>query len=194
MAERDDALKALQAQLDELRKVTTQEDYDEGARLHAKHNAPWVRGQYSHLEFAPYVFKAYPKMVYSAGYEPACLEYDQACMIPGRGTEDNGRGIAMILAQRKKDASVRIVQTAQEHAALPSGVWFETPSDAVAHIAALKQDIAVAAAHREYEDRNLGEAAKAEMHAYDDATDAFVGEIPETPIRRGPGRPRKETP
>jgi hypothetical protein len=47
-----------------------------------------------------------------------------------------------------------------------------------------QQDLAIAAAHRNHEDRNIGEAARAEVNAAEEASSKHLGEIPETPIPR----------
>lgn len=183
MSEMDDRLKRLEIELDALRKIKTQEDYDEGARLHAEKNAPWVNGMYTHLKFPPYVFQAFPKMLYSLQYEAACLAYDQACLIPARGSDEAAREAAMRIAQRHKDAAIKIVHSQAEQDALAGG-FYESPAAAVAAQHAFDNAIATAAAHREYEDRNMGEQARAEMRAVDDAADHFVAEVPE---RKKPG-------
>ena len=56
---------------------------------------------------------------------------------------------------------------------------------------ARQQDLAMAAAHRNYEDRNVSERARAEIDAAEQASSTHLGEIPETPIKRR-GRPRKQ--
>lgn len=53
-----------------------------------------------------------------------------------------------------------------------------------------QQAFAVAAAERNFADRHLSEAARAESHAAEQASSRHLGEIPETPIRRR-GRPKK---
>ena len=54
------------------------------------------------------------------------------------------------------------------------------------------QDAAIAAAHRNYEDRNMSEAARAHSSAVEQASSRHLGEIPETPIRRRGRRPKSE--
>ena len=56
----------------------------------------------------------------------------------------------------------------------------------------LVQDAAMAAAHRNYEDRNMSEAARAHSSAVEQASSRHLGEIPETPIRRRGRRPKSE--
>jgi hypothetical protein len=185
-------LRRLQEELDALKKIETQEEFDEGARLHAEHNAPWVKGQYSHLKFPPYVFQEFPKMLYSLDYEPACVALAQAHMIPGRGSEDDERSAAITVAERRKRDAIRVVKSQHEQEVARREFWYFSPNEAVEAKKRLQHDIEVAEAHRHYEDRNLGEQAKAEAEAFDEAAGDFTPVIPETPIRRGPGRPRKE--
>jgi hypothetical protein len=56
-----------------------------------------------------------------------------------------------------------------------------------------QQALAVAAAVRNYEDRNLSEKAKAEIDAAESASARHLGEIPATPIKKR-GRPATATP
>jgi hypothetical protein len=56
---------------------------------------------------------------------------------------------------------------------------------------ALVQDAALAAAHRNYEDRSMSEKARAHSNAVEQASSRHLGEIPETPIRRRGRRPKE---
>lgn len=53
-----------------------------------------------------------------------------------------------------------------------------------------QKDIAEAAAFRNYEDRNLGEKARAQSDAFEQSKARHQGEIPRTPIKKR-GRPAK---
>jgi hypothetical protein len=55
---------------------------------------------------------------------------------------------------------------------------------AIAYVEGLEQAVAVAAAERNYRDRNMGEKARAESQAAEDATSQHLAEVPVTPIRR----------
>ena len=46
-------------------------------------------------------------------------------------------------------------------------------------------DLALAAAHRNYEDRNISEPARAEVNAAEQASATHLGEIPRQPVKRG---------
>ena len=63
---------------------------------------------------------------------------------------------------------------------------------AIEYVKELEQMVAVAAAERNYQDRNLSERAKAEAEAVELRTIHHVPVIPETPIKKKRGRPRKE--
>jgi hypothetical protein len=180
MSELDQRLARLEAELQALRDIKTQEDFDEGARLHALHNAPWVKGQYSHLEFPPYVHKEFPKAIYGVGYLKARQALQEAEMIPAFGMNDVERKQAILLAERELWKETRKVESEQElRRWLGTGQWFETPDDVEDYHKALQQAVETAAAHRAYEDRNMSDRARAEAEAYDDAAEEFVGEIPE---------------
>lgn len=193
MAELDDRLALLEKELDALRKIKTQEDFDEGARLHAEKNSPWINGPYSHLKFPPYEFKAFPKMLYSLDYEGACQEYYEATLIPARGSEEGDRDAAMRKAQRRKDTSTVIVKTEAEfHRLIASGDWYESPGQAIGAMKAKQDEIGRQAAHLAYDDRHLGAAARREREAADEASDGHLVEV-RTPKKRG-RKPRTAAP
>ena len=64
---------------------------------------------------------------------------------------------------------------------------------AIAYVESLEQMVAVAAAERNYRDRNMSESAKAESDAAEAATGKHLAEVPVTPIKRrtrGPNKPK----
>jgi hypothetical protein len=61
------------------------------------------------------------------------------------------------------------------------------------HVIAYEQAVAVAAAERNYSDRNMGEKARAESAAAEEAQSGHLGEVPRTPVKPR-GRPRKVIP
>lgn len=65
------------------------------------------------------------------------------------------------------------------------------PGKAAEAFDALVQNAAVAAAHRNYEDRNIGERARAEVNAAEQASSRHLGEIPATPVPAHRKRGRK---
>lgn len=190
MSDLSQQLAALRAQLDALSKIKTQEDFDEGARLHNAKNAPWVKGPYSDLIFPPYRYQQFPQMVYSASYLDAVQAYEEALMVPARGSEDNARSLAILKAERKKLEAVKTVHDGDELARALATGWYEGPEGAAKAKQAAQDAIALAAAERAYDDRNMGEKAKAEIDAFDEQSDDFVAVIPE---RKKPGPRAKVT-
>lgn len=186
----------LRLELDALQKVKTQEEFDEGARLHHEKNAPWANGPYTHLldpagrlkGAPPYVHQAFPRMLYHADYEAACLAWDDAWRIPARGDDDAQRADALRVAERRKQLATCVVQSDAEMDGRLSRGWFISSTAAVAAKKAELDELAVQAAHRAYDDRNMGDQAKREIEAVDDAADTFVAEIPQ---RKRPGRRKK---
>lgn len=69
------------------------------------------------------------------------------------------------------------------------------PGKAAEAFDGMMQGLAVAAAHRNYEDRNMSDGAKAHRDAVESSSSVHLGEIPETPIRavdkKKRGRPAK---
>ena len=82
----------------------------------------------------------------------------------------------------------KIVNNEAERAVWIERGWRPTPQEALARLEQKDKAIADAAAHRAYEDRNMSDAAKAEVAAVEAETEAHVAEVPE---KRRPGRPRK---
>jgi len=188
MSERDDQLRSLQEQLDALKRIKTAEDFDEGARLHAEKNAPWINGPYSHLRFEPYVFTEYPKALYRPDFQAARQAVEDARML--RGVTDNERREAIVAAEADLAKECCLVSDASEERLRKGQGWYLTIQDALDARKAAEDEIAVQAAHLAYEDRHLGELARREREAADAASE---GHLVEVPIKRGPGRPKRET-
>lgn len=182
-----DRLKAFLQQIPELGAP----DPDEGARLHAEKNAPWINGAYSHLRFPPLVPAEFPKCLFSAGYGDALKAKALALRIPARGTDDAERATRLLDAERALSECVCIVPDAEQEARRLANDWFNTPQEAEAGKEAIARRIATAAAERAYDDRRLGPQAQDELRAVEDDADGHVLDVPAP--RRGPGRPRKET-
>jgi hypothetical protein len=77
----------------------------------------------------------------------------------------------------------------QERVAKGQG-WCVKQEDAIAGVYARQRELAELAANRAHNDRWMSDKARAEAQAVDETTMAHVAAIPETPIRRTPGRPR----
>jgi hypothetical protein len=66
------------------------------------------------------------------------------------------------------------------------------PDNAIKALEAQELEFATLAAEREHEKKHLSQRAVAEVERTEDQTIEHLPVIPETPIRRGPGRPRKD--
>lgn len=185
MSALDDELKILRERLDALAQIKTQEDFDEGARLHNEKNAPWVSGMYSHLRFEPYEYKEYPKAMYGPDFMEARKEVHNARYLSG--VTDQERQEAVKEAERVMNLHVALVTDVTAERQRASFGWNAVPEQAAAHHVKVADELALQAAHLAYEDRHLGEAATRERDAADDASEGHLVDVP-----RKPGRPRKE--
>lgn len=186
-----DRLAQLQKELDALQQQQTQEDFDEGARLHTEKNAPWVSGMYSHLKFPPYQYREYPRAMYHLGYAAAKREWDAAHSMIVAGN-DLSRELAIREANREIDKFVCTVQNETEERAL-DGNWARTPPAAEAKRLALEAEMATAAGHLNYEDRNLTGPALAERELADELSDGHLTDVTET-LKKARGRPKSAQP
>ena len=176
-------LNDLNAKLDALQKVKTQEDFDEGARLHREKNAPWISGPYTHLGPAvlnpPYTFKMYPKAVYHPDYNDARKAVNDAYGMPAYGSDEAERKKAIYLAEKWLEQTTKKVNNEAEHN-LVRGTWFDTPTEAQAAKVDAQRETAVQAAHLAYEDRHLGDVAKREREEADELADDHLVDVTQT--------------
>lgn len=187
MADMD--LEQLKAAIAQLERDGIQKQFDEGARLHNEKNAPTVNGTYTHLKFPAYQFREFPKMLYGPDFLAACAEYDRAFAYRERRDEQGLRNSLIVEAQTRKDKATKIVNSRDEQDTV-GGLWCETPDLALAAEKRNQDQIALAAAEAAFLDRNLGDVAKRERQAADDASEGHLVEVPEQ--KRGPGRPRRD--
>lgn len=181
-------LAKMERELEALRQIKTEEDFNEGMRLHNEKNAPWVNGPYTHLGprvlNPPYVYKEFPMMRYSLDYPDAVTERAEAELIPAIGMNDTERKKAIDKADRRIRKATIIVGNVQELKNLPSDKWFESPDAVVVELARLQTAKEHADANREFNDRHLSDPARREMRNIVDNAEDFVPEIP-SPKRRG---------
>jgi hypothetical protein len=85
-----------------------------------------------------------------------------------------------------------IVNDEQEQRNMLSRGYVQGPDKAIEALEQQERGLATAAAERAYTDQRMSPRAQAEAEAVDESTIQHVGSVPETPIRRGPGRPRKD--
>ena len=103
----------------------------------------------------PYVFKAYPTMLY------------RCATVAGRLTQET-----------------RTVRSEAEAQTARGAGWLGDPQAATEAEEARQLALGTAAAERAWGDRRLSAAAQAEAAAVDATTVRHLGEIPETPVRR----------
>lgn len=186
-----DRLTQLQHELDTLKQIQTQEEFDEGARLHAEKNAPWISGMYSHLKFPPYKYEAYPRLMYHIGYAEAKRELEAAqAMHVGNDPQLNSlRNRAIEDATKHIDLVTKRVETEADERRLDDR-WARTPTEADARRLAIENDLAVQAAHLNYEDRNLTGAALAERERADELADGHLVDVTGTLAKAKARKPR----
>lgn len=114
----------------------------------------------------PYVYERYPAMLYKA------IRMDDDGQIVVRGTEKINRQCQLVVHNE-----------AEQSKAMEAG-WRTNPVEAVEYLKSRDKQISTAAAHRNYEDRNMSEAARAEAEAYEGDSPEHVAEIPEKPKKR----------
>jgi hypothetical protein len=113
----------------------------------------------------PYVKRDYPMMMYKAGNPP------------GGGIGILDTEIVMHEAQRTRQRQMG---------------FRDTPLEAIEAFEEEQTEYARLAAEREYEKKNkLSPKARAEVQAHEDEASGHLPTIPETPIKRRGGRPKK---
>ncbi len=126
-------------------------------------------------------FAAFPKMLYMAKKRPDGI-------VSVQETDDRLFGNNPGAADAWTATCQKVVKDEYEmQKALEAG-WRKSQAEALEHHEAREKYKGDVAAHRLYEDRNMSEAAKAEAAEVDASTDEHV---PEIPVKRKPGRPRK---
>lgn len=128
-----------------------------------------------------------------AKYEMAWGPYGQ----PGRPREVIGHKsypCMMYLVKRAATGGgVEVVEYREaksqtERQNLESRGYVNGLAEAAAALAEREQDTAIASAERAYRDRNMSDAAKAEIEAAENATTQHLADIPETPINTKRGK------
>jgi hypothetical protein len=113
----------------------------------------------------PYKYRPFPKMLYKADRyngAPACMAAPPdpyAYANPGEFAR------AEQLAHRFTERCQMTVNDEREYQRAMEGGWRESPAEAVAFLIERDKRDSTADAHREYEDRNMSEAAKREVAA-----------------------------
>ena len=113
----------------------------------------------------PYVYRAYPKMLYKAQH----FQGKACCMAapPDPAEFKDGREYerAEEQARRFTEKCQRIVNSEDEHRRFISDGWCESPDEAVKYLQGRDRHIANETAERAYQDRNMSDLAKREVEA-----------------------------
>lgn len=171
---------------------------DEAAtRLHFKKNQP----ERPDIDFPPYQFRPFPTCVYREWSESA--REREVLAVAGRLSLDLEKRADLARAAREvaeyesrqigvEDHPVGGVVNPQLRArnvqelaqALENG-WAETPDGVKGAKDRINKAVALAAAHRAYDDRHLGEQAQRELDAIEATADNHVVDVPIAPKKRG---------
>lgn len=127
----------------------------------------------------------YPKMLYKA----AKVNGKNVCFmvepLPDQfATDDQWRRASERIIRHNRECTHTVKDSAEEESARRGG-WRGSQAEAIAFLDGLDDDVAKAAAHRNYEDRNMSEAAKREIaQAEAKAGTDHVAEVTEKPKRK----------
>lgn len=166
------------------------------ARLHAKKNKPANPAE--DLEFPAYRYRPYPRAVYRewdadereievyriAGKNALSLDnkrdrYTADALVGKYETKQVGMTDFETLQNGDEVISSLRERNDKEFASLLDQGWSETPDGCKAAKARMNRILGEAAAVRWNDDAHLGEKAKAELTAIDDASDNHVVDVPE---------------
>ena len=138
----------------------------------------------------PYRYREFPKMVFKAQK----INGKPFVMMPDPQRFDYRSRDEFKAAHEQKQRfdseCQRIVKDEREHSRALEDGWRDSPDDAIAFVNDRDDQISRATAEREYADRNVSEAAAAEIKAAKDAVgNEHLPEIPEQPtVKRRCGK------
>ncbi len=140
----------------------------------------------------PWKFRPYPRMLYMArqtqnGKWTLCLDRPERYDYP----TENQWDMAMQKYRAFAESCLRLVANEREHEAARADGWRDSAAEALAYREEQQKAIGQAAAERAYEDRNMGDLAKAEAEA---AEKEHFGHLAEIPEKKRRGRPPKAKP
>lgn len=125
-------------------------------------------------------YEEYPRMMFKAQPDPTSNSGTLKTRLEGDVFHANGRDVR-IYAEEFARRCQQVVNDEREFNKLYRLGWRKTEAEAMEYVRGLEEDVAVAAAHRNYEDRNKSELAQREIEAAEAATHKNFGEIPEAP-------------
>lgn len=138
----------------------------------------------------PYRYQPYPRMLYKAERRDGQIMCGAPEPKPWEFQAERAYLSAVESARRFTETCQAVVNSDSERSRFMEMGWRESPEEAIAFVDSREKAESQEIAHRNYDDRNLSENAKAEISAAESEAGVPLAEIPEK--RRGPGRPRKE--
>lgn len=165
---------------------TGESEYDKEL---AKWNTPKRDGGYG-----PDGYEHFPLML-SKAQKQLNGQYAVHQMPPSRysflpGPQGDGEWTqAIVMAEEFTRRCQRTVRNQQEYDRALTDGWVYGQDKALEAAQGFEKDIADAAAMRAWSDRNMGDVARREAAAADAATSEH---LPELPVKRGRGRPKKD--
>lgn len=133
-------------------------------------------------------FEPYPRMLYKAQENPLSHKYE---VVMARDVISLDKTTVILDAAQFNQSCQLTVNDEREYQNAKADGWRDTPKLAMEYYEGREQELAVAAAVRAYEDRNMGSAAKAESAEFESRTPEHVAEIP---VKKRRGRPPKVHP
>lgn len=114
----------------------------------------------------------------------------------GRGEYVHQEYPKMLYRARRADGGPQIdshlvVESEREESVERMRGWHPTQEGAIEAIHAEDREFARLAAERHYHERHMSDGAQREARAAEEEASGHLPAVPETPIRRGPGRPKK---
>ena len=138
----------------------------------------------------PWKFRPFPRCVYMARQHPRNGKYCLSLEQPNRYdfSTENQWDQAMEQYRKFSESCLRTVQSEREYEAAKLEGWRDSAAEALEYRELEMKKLGDEAAARAYTDRNLSEAAQAEVAQ---AESEHFGHLAEIPEKRRPGRPRK---
>jgi len=132
----------------------------------------------------PYVYRPFPKMLYRAERVDGQIKCGAAPPDPYAQWRDHRElERAQEAAERFTEKCQRIVRDEVEMSRAFEDGWRNSPQEAIDFVKGRDRAVSDATAHREFEDRNMSDAAKAEIRAAKDAVGGeHVPEVPRAPV------------
>jgi hypothetical protein len=126
-------------------------------------------------------YEPFPKMLYKAQQNPISGKYEVAMH---RDVISLDKTVVLLSAEQFNSSCQLTVQDGQEYERARAEGWRDSQAEAMEYHERLLDEVAQAAAYRASEDSKMGEKARAEAKAAEEATDQHVAEVKQKPTDR----------